>query len=163
MFIKYPLWRFLVSFLENKDLFWMSMGLLFWKSGKDPSELVKVCLTCTVRCVRMRSICRQTLSKVHSVQMADLHSFDLMWPGQSLIDMCTGILFWGWEVTAARNINTNSFEWRKWLNPHLFEHCFHIVLATDFIQTLNGSKDFELQILYYMVLLSFTVIEILEF
>ncbi len=100
---------------------WRSLGLLFWKSGVDPSELVKVWLTCTVRWVRMRSICRQTQSNVHSIQLAVLHSFDLMWPGQSLIDMCTGSCEGISHVGRQTESNINTFEWRKWSNPHLFE------------------------------------------
>ncbi len=82
--------------------------LLFWKAG------TKVWLTCTVRWVRMRSICRQTQSNVHSIQLADLHSFDLMWPGQSLIDMnhleqkpfLVHILECRWEAVWKRYMNT---------------------------------------------------------
>ncbi len=33
-------------------------------------------------------------------------------------------------------------------HPSLILYCFHIVSATDFIQTLNKTEDFELLILY---------------
>ncbi len=44
------------------------------------------------------------------------------------------------------------FDWES-DHTHTFLnfHCFHIVLAMNFIQTLNGSKDFDLQILYLHV------------
>ncbi len=67
------------------------------------------------------TICRQLQTNVKSISKADLHSFDLMWPGQSLIDMCTGSCERISHVGRQTERHVNSFEWRKWSNPHLFE------------------------------------------
>ncbi len=61
----------------------------------------------------MRSICIQTQSNVHSIQMPDLHSFDLIRQGQSLIDMCTGSSVVMSHVGGHSDSNINSFEWTK--------------------------------------------------
>ncbi len=41
--------------------------------------------------------------------------------------------------------------------------CFNIVLATDFVQTLNESKDFDLEILYLHVFAILYFFETLQF
>ncbi len=70
---------------------------------------------------------RQT--NVQSFQMADPHSFDLMWPGQSLTDLWTGSFVGIRHVCRQTERNIPSFLWRKWSNSHLFKclllpHCF---------------------------------------
>ncbi len=155
---------FRVIFLKEGLLFWRNLGLLFWKSGAEPSELFKVWLTCTVRWVRIRSVCRQTQSNVQSIQMADLHSFDLMWPGQSLTDMCTGSCVLMSHVGRQTESNINSFEWRKWSNSDLFElSLLPYSFSYRFHSSLKWVKRLWPTNLVLTSVLSFTVTEILEF